>query len=239
MTATVLSPHFDDAILSCSHVLAGPGDVGVVNVFTAVPAPGLPLPPWDVATGARDGAERMRERAAEDRAALALLGRSAVALDFLDAQYRRPGEMPAPEIIAGRIAEAVGEPSLLLAPAAIGVHPDHVLVREAALVLAREGWPVELYADLPHAIAHGWPEWVAGMPDRHGVGALWSAALRSAEALADQLVARIRPLGPRARARKLRVLAEYCTQRAALDHCAFAPLDHPRTLAWEVSWQLG
>ena len=75
----VLSPHLDDAVLSAWSVLRRPGDVRVVNVCTAVPPPG-PAPPWDQLTGARDAAERMRERLDEDREALAKAGREAVAL---------------------------------------------------------------------------------------------------------------------------------------------------------------
>ena len=236
MAVTVLSPHFDDAILSCWHVLDGPGDVQVVNVFTASPPPGTPPTSWDALTGAQDPAQRMRERAAEDRAALALVCRTALGLGFLDAQYRAPRDNPSPDRIAERIAAAIGGPSLLLAPAAIGGHADHVLVRDAAVALQREGWPVVLYADLPHAIGHGWPAWVAGGPDVPSVSAVWTAALRGAGALADQLVAHVLPLDFLARGRKLRALAEYRTQRGVLDRCAFAPLDHPKALAWEVMW---
>jgi hypothetical protein len=31
--AVILSPHFDDAVLSCWHALASAGEVLVVNVF--------------------------------------------------------------------------------------------------------------------------------------------------------------------------------------------------------------
>src|SRR5436190_795304 len=47
MTATtILSPHPDDAVLSLWHVLAGPGEVAVVNVFAGRPA-GSELGWWD------------------------------------------------------------------------------------------------------------------------------------------------------------------------------------------------
>ena len=36
----VLSPHLDDAVLSCWHVLGREGDVRVVNVFTGSPEDG-------------------------------------------------------------------------------------------------------------------------------------------------------------------------------------------------------
>src|SRR6188472_4542168 len=88
MQATmILSPHQDDAVFSLWHVLAGAGDVGVINVFTGIP-PGQRVGWWDAETGAVDAAERGRERCREDRAALALAGRSAINLEFADAQYR-------------------------------------------------------------------------------------------------------------------------------------------------------
>ncbi len=36
----ILSPHFDDAVLSCWHVLASAGEVLVVNVFAGEPPAG-------------------------------------------------------------------------------------------------------------------------------------------------------------------------------------------------------
>src|SRR5436305_11968249 len=63
----VLSPHLDDAVLSCWHALAAAADVTVINVAAAVPASGHPLPWWDRRTGATESAIRMRERLAEDQ----------------------------------------------------------------------------------------------------------------------------------------------------------------------------
>ena len=74
MAIVVLSPHLDDAVLSCWHVLTKPGQLTVINVFTGVPA-GLSAPAWwDQYTGATESAERVRERIEEDRRALALVG---------------------------------------------------------------------------------------------------------------------------------------------------------------------
>jgi hypothetical protein len=47
----ILSPHFDDAVLDCWGVIAGPGAVEVVNVFAAAPDPGT-VTLWDSITGA-------------------------------------------------------------------------------------------------------------------------------------------------------------------------------------------
>jgi len=238
MPAAVLSPHLDDAILSCWHLLEGHGHVSVVNVFTGSPPAGTPAPPWDRLTGAQDPVVRMRERRAEDRRALAVVGRTAVGLGLLDAQYRTAA------LSAGTLVtrlRALLEPGTVLhAPAGLSGHPDHEIVRAAALELAREGWSVILYADLPHGITRGWPEWVACVPEPPGVhvGSDWAAILAGSGLIVQRLVPRIRPLDTLGRARKLRALAEYRTQRAALDRLAFAPLEDPRALAFEVSWDV-
>ncbi len=89
----ILSPHFDDAVLSCWHLLASADEVLVVNVFAGEPPAGT-LGWWDRLAGATDSAAAVRTRIEEDRQALALAGRTAVNLPFLDSQYRqrRPGD---------------------------------------------------------------------------------------------------------------------------------------------------
>ncbi len=154
----ILSPHFDDAVLSCWHVLAGSGEVLVVNVFAGEPAPGT-LGWWDRSAGASDSVAVVRTRIEEDRRALALAGRAAVNLPFLDGQYRQEGE--APEEILRALRGVLPAGARLYAPAGLGdCHPDHLAVRAAALALHGEGAEVRLYADLPHATLGGWPRWV-------------------------------------------------------------------------------
>lgn len=239
MKTAVLSPHFDDAVLSCWGELEHDGDVTVVNVFTALPSPGTPAPLWDRMTGAEDSVERMKERRSEDQRALALAGRDSVHLDLLDQQYGGAEERSTESLVA-RLRTLLEPGTLVLAPAALSRHPDHEFVREAALELARDGQPLALYADLPHGITQGWPAWVTGEPESPGtdVGRDWAALLIDAGLAVERLAARVRPLDARARERKLRALAEYGTQRAALDDIAFAPLQDPRALAFEVSWEV-
>src|ERR1019366_518902 len=89
----LLSPHWDDAVLDCWALLGSPGDLAVVNVFAGTPVPGR-LTRWDRVTGAVDSSVRTRERATEDAEALAQVGRGAVNLPLLDAEYRAPGPSP-------------------------------------------------------------------------------------------------------------------------------------------------
>ncbi len=188
MFHSILSPHFDDAALSCWQLLAGPADVTVVNVFTAEPPAGTPPPWWDRATGATDPVKRMRERHREDAAALALMGRSSVELGLLDDQYRS-AQLSVREVVE-RVTLEVAPQAIIHAPGAFDGHPDHVLVRDAALGLARAGWAVVLYADLPHATARGWPAWLSGESSAPAtdVAADWDRVLRGAGLVVPKLV---------------------------------------------------
>ncbi|MGZ4201678.1 MAG: hypothetical protein ACXVRH_06445, partial [Thermoleophilaceae bacterium] len=218
--------------------LDGRDEVTVVNVFTASPPAGIPAPWWDSATGAADPVERMRERREEDACALALAGRASLDLGLLDHQYRRSGL--AAKTVVDCLEDTLDPVITLYAPGAFDGHPDHALVRDAACELALSGRRVAIYADLPHAIGTGWPDWVCGENSGPGteVAARWRAVLQSAGLDTLHLLRRVRSLDGRARARKLRALAAYRTQRRALDRFAFAPLEDPRTLAWEVEWEV-
>src|SRR5690348_14485748 len=131
MQRAILSPHLDDAVLSCWHLLEGPDSVTVVNVFTGLPPQGAAVPWWDRLTGATDVVQRMHDRREEDGRALKMTGRQATALDLLDDQYRR-SPLPA-SVVLKRLEAAVRPGTVVSVPAAIDGHPDHVLVRDVAL----------------------------------------------------------------------------------------------------------
>jgi LmbE family N-acetylglucosaminyl deacetylase len=232
----ILSPHPDDAVFSLWHVLDGPDDVAVVNVFAGVPA-SAELGWWDAQTGAADPRSRARERAAEDRSALARAGRSPTDLAFLDLQYRVDDQPVEP--VAGAVADAAPADAVLLAPAGLGGHLDHRLLRDAALTLWRRGRRVALYADLPHASGDGWPAWVT-----NGSGApgglpwdAWRADMDGTGVELGDLAACVHPLTPDQADRKLAALAEYATQLPALTE-QYALDQRPEALAYEVVWEL-
>jgi LmbE family N-acetylglucosaminyl deacetylase len=233
--AVVLSPHFDDAVLSCWHVLTGPGELHVLTVFGGAPANGR-LGYWDRLTGARDGAERVRERAQEDRKALALAGRTSKSLPILDEQHR--DERLAPAELAGRLRREIPEGATVFAPAALGLHPDHRLVRDAALDLRGQGHPVVLYADLPHAALYGWPTWVTGEepdPFLH-VEIIWDDALRSTGLPPEELRPEPHRLDDEARGLKAQAVRSYRTQLSALSN--WGRLEESEVLGYEVLWPL-
>jgi LmbE family N-acetylglucosaminyl deacetylase len=234
----VLSPHWDDAILDCWSLLSSAQAVNVTNVFAGIPAPGR-VTLWDSITGASDSAERAGERLAEDAIALARAGRKPFSLPFLDAQYRR-GAAPTLDELDRAVSAEIAGASHVHAPAALGAHPDHKLVRRYGRMLRRAGMPVSLYADLPYCVLHGWPDWVEGRepePNRN-VDAFWLSFLEGVPEMPPLRSARVERLdGPSASA-KLQAMACYRTQFPALDGGTSQVLSNPAIHRLEVRWEL-
>src|SRR3954453_18449034 len=127
----VVSPHLDDAVLSAwSRLRSGP--VVVVNVCTALPPAGTRTS-LDRLLGFDDSVAVAQARRDEDAAALAIADCEAIALGYLDQQYR--ATYLEPHDVQQLLDAAVATAGWLCAPAAIGSHPDHVATREAALAI--------------------------------------------------------------------------------------------------------
>lgn len=100
----IVSPHFDDAVLSCWALLDRPdGPTDVVTVCGGIPADGLSN--WDRQCGFHSGGEAATARREEDRRALAGHARTVWSLPVLDAAY---GEVDR-RARGAVIAEAVGD----------------------------------------------------------------------------------------------------------------------------------
>jgi LmbE family N-acetylglucosaminyl deacetylase len=257
----ILSPHFDDAVLSCWSVLTGSCEVEVVNVFTRAPALGSGLHEAELLTGADDGVARARERATEDRAALALAGARPHNLDLLEYPHWMASRRPRPRWrnIAHRLAQRrligpsgdehrlreVLEASAQLidrqehvyAPAALGGHPDHELVREFGCRLLREGARVSFYADQPYCYVYGWPHWVIGeAPDPYlDVEGDWRRYLDMASVSFTDLRVDVVWLDG-AHEDKLRALRLYRTQFPVLEGGGNRRVSNPALTGWEVFW---
>jgi LmbE family N-acetylglucosaminyl deacetylase len=233
----ILSPHPDDAVLSLWHMLAAAEPVRVLNVFGGSPEGHRGDSWWDRVTRGEDSVARVRERHAEDRAALAAVAREPENLGFLDGQYRDgdPGLGP----IVEAIAAAVPADAPLLAAAGLDGHRDHVLVRAAGLALHAAGRPVTVYADVPHATRFGWPPWVTGDPaDPHlDPEAFWSQHLRDTGLDLAALSPDVRELDPSELERKRAAVEQYRTQVPALEW-EFGMLSRPEVLRYEVVWPL-
>lgn len=235
----LLSPHLDDAVLDCWSLLGSERDLLVVNIFTGIPPAGR-LALWDAITGARDSAGRVRERVAEDALALGRAGRTPVNLPFLDAQYRRPPPAPSLDELDLALSSVVQSTSRIHVPAGLGEHPDHLLARRYGRMLLRAGIPVNVYAELPYCVRHGWPHWVDGRkPDPHrDVDAFWRSSLERLPEMPSLRSAHVERLDDEAASAKLAAMSCYETQMPCLDYGASGVLADPAIHRFEVSWEL-
>ena len=210
---TVVSPHLDDAVLSCAGLIAGAPGTTVLTVFAGFPpardaaTPAEFLPGYDILgpgqCGFAGGDDVVALRRAEDRAALAHLGATPRWLDFLDSQYVvEPGESARPAEIAAGIRAAIGD----LKPATIGFplglsHTDHERTHEACFLLLKES---------PELAAN----WVAfiDVPYR----ALYRAQADPRLARLRELGYELEPLSFDLGERKVAALDEYPSQLKAL-----------------------
>ncbi len=193
-----LSPHMDDAVLSCGgairrHTQAGES-VLVVNVFAGRPDCRR-LSPFAAHLHAQWGVhdDPVGARRREDQAVLSRLGTQVEYWDYLDCIYRGDGERffyPTEAALFGRVdlAEAELLEQLALdfarlrsehpeasfyAPLALGDHVDHQIVRAAAVALHRLGCDLLFYEDLPYAVQLGGQEEVRRMLEEAG----WEAEI--------------------------------------------------------------
>ncbi|HMG97983.1 MAG TPA: PIG-L family deacetylase [Gaiellales bacterium] len=231
----LLSPHWDDAALGCWNLLAGSRAITIVNVFAGLPAPGH-VGMWERVSGTRDSRERSERRMGEDRAILAAAGHEPVNLPLLDARYRRGQRIGAEEIDLA-LASQVQRTARVHAPAGIGGHPDHLLVRSYARVLLRAGIPVELYAEPPYCVFHGWPAWVNGgeaQPNRN-VDAHWESYLADVPEMSSLREARIEHVDGAAASAKLEAINRY---ELSLNLATRRLLSEPEFHRLEVHWEL-
>ena len=241
MSTVILSPHLDDAVLSCWHVLTQPGEVMVINVFAGVPA----------------GLGRRRRGGMSTRARPTLASGSESGSRRIAALSRSPdGSRPTWASWTSSTASALNRLSssieqivprlppdaAIYAPAALTNHTDHLLVRAAALELRSAGADVSLYADLPHATVHGWPAWVVGTrapATKDLAAAVWARVLATTGLAPAELTPNVHALDPEAHARKLAAVQMYRTQVTALEEFADRPLTDRDLLGYEVAWATG
>jgi LmbE family N-acetylglucosaminyl deacetylase len=168
-----LSPHFDDAVLSCGGLIFEQSRQGLqAEIWTvfAGDAPAGPLSPLakrcHIEWGIPDAHELVAVRRLEDQAAAAIVGAETAHFSLPDCIYRRdaageslyPDEVFVPfhpfdqgldADIAAVLASELAPDDILVAPLAIGGHVDHRLARLAAERLDR---PLRYYADIPYVL---------------------------------------------------------------------------------------
>lgn len=172
----VLSPHFDDAALSCGGLAARYRAEGqqvlVVTMCTATPtdAPRNPLArefhdAWGLPHDAVVATRRQ-----EDAAAMAALDCDYVYLDLLDAIYRHPtydsrerlfgppdaaDSLPAALDLALKAIASQAPQATFYCPLAIGLHVDHQQTFLACQRLQQAGRSVAFYEDIPYVLTPG------------------------------------------------------------------------------------
>ena len=168
-----ISPHFDDAVLSCGGLIwdqahkGTPVEIWTICAGDAQPGPLSPLAmachqQWGLASPE----EVLAARRTENQEAAALVGAETVNFSIPDCIYRRAptGELLYPEEVFApihpidrkldaEIAVALETELLpddrIISPLAIGGHIDHILARRAAEQLGRPLW---YYADIPYLL---------------------------------------------------------------------------------------
>ncbi len=176
-----LSPHLDDAVLSCGgtiHRRTAAGEaVLVVTLFGGEARPDRGLSPFALHLHAQWGylPRPMAQRRAEDLAALTRLHAEAQHLGYLDAVYRTDEEgrwlytdletllgpvHPADPLLrdgANGLANLLAGllprngHTVVYAPLGVGGHVDHRIVHAAARQLLARGQALAFYEDFPYA----------------------------------------------------------------------------------------
>lgn len=173
-----LSPHYDDASLSCGGAIHQQIQAGqkvlVITICAAVPNPDEPLSAFAKALHKawRQPKDVVAARRAEDKASMAILGTDYQWLNFTDCIYRGDiqhnlwyytddtelfGQIHAADLIlAERIAQTIAasianSAGMIYGPLAVGHHVDHQLAYAAARQLQQHGWPVAFYEDYPYS----------------------------------------------------------------------------------------
>jgi LmbE family N-acetylglucosaminyl deacetylase len=171
----VVSPHLDDAALSCAALLARREPVDVLTVFAGEPHPPR-QGPWDYDCGFASSAESVRIRRAEEESAFAGTPHRLAFMDLLEGQYV---DWRHDQNEANAIAEAIRRWASANAAGTVALpagawrgagrlraglarrlgrslgperHPDHVFVRDVALgvLTERRGVVPLLYEELPY-----------------------------------------------------------------------------------------
>jgi LmbE family N-acetylglucosaminyl deacetylase len=173
-----LSPHYDDAALSCGgsiHRQTKAGEPVLVITVCAAPPPAqtaFSLFAREMHTQWGDPTDVIAQRQAEDQTAMEILGADTLRLDVTDCIYRgappsgiwfynnndelfgeiHPGDKQLEEQLVASLAHhlTAQKNTVVYAPLAIGYHVDHQLVHAAAWQLYQQGQPVLFYEDYPY-----------------------------------------------------------------------------------------
>jgi LmbE family N-acetylglucosaminyl deacetylase len=170
-----ISPHFDDAVLSCGGLIREQTNKGIpVEIWTICAGDAPPGPLSLLALdchrqwGLGSAEEVVAARRLENQQATGLVGAETVDFSIPDCIYRRAptGELLYPEEvfvprhpfekdlhleIAAALNSELQPEDTLVSPLTIGGHLDHVIARCTAEALQHPTW---YYADIPYLFNH-------------------------------------------------------------------------------------
>ena len=151
LDSLILSPHFDDGIFSVYSILSDPKTNSRLMTIFSSPPNSKKNTFWDFVCTGKTSVETMKIRKTENNKISDILDIPVIDLDFLDNQYDNDKD---PDLIKKNILKYIDKSSTVIyAPLAMSViykHPDHVLVRNIAIELLKEGFNVFFYADIPY-----------------------------------------------------------------------------------------
>ncbi|WP_188466004.1 PIG-L family deacetylase [Marivirga lumbricoides] len=162
----IISPHLDDAVLSCGASMAQWKEEGA-EVLVA-----------SIFSSCAEYNEKMnavyQNRRKQDIEALSFLGVKAIHLDFTDAPFRNGNyhsfstilfnhnaeDKELEKSIALAISKLLHEikPNQVCFPLGVGGHIDHHLVHKSSYHTDFEALKIQFYEELPYALVPGWTE---------------------------------------------------------------------------------
>ena len=173
-----ISPHFDDAVLSCGGLIWEQTHSGIpVEIWTVNAGDPPPGPVSDLITRVHamwhtgTPQQTVQQRRIEDQNAANQVGATLRQFKMVDAIYRRnntgsliyaqdvfepihPGETGIIEETSNQIAEGLLTSDTVVCPLALGGHVDHIITRRAIEILRPPGSPLQYYADIPYLFRH-------------------------------------------------------------------------------------
>jgi len=164
-TLIVLSPHFDDAVLSIGGIIAEfDGPKYIVSFFSTPTTTTQYLTWWDEKSGFTKSTDARETREQENKNAAHLLGARVINLDYVDNQYEIRSSSDSTslvEAIKRDIEDIIGSmPNAqitIVGPSYFGetfTHPDHLVVSKALVQAVQQARYANthfyFYEDLPY-----------------------------------------------------------------------------------------
>lgn len=172
----IISPHLDDAVLSCflymQRLIQTGHEVVVINLFTSCQSNEFVVPcinNYMTMVGCNTAQDYEAMRKTEDENALSSLNIKPINLDFIDAPFRVQNGTPEIKNLSDLFVKSVNQvrsPLLSLLtntlnhyshydfaviPTGIGCHVDHLLARKAAEIVWQPKQR-EYYLDMPYSL---------------------------------------------------------------------------------------